>query len=703
LTGARRQAAQRIVAGATIPVAAAMSHMDSDDNIEELEVDHDVYPRKRNSRAAKEDDEEFRPENERPRKELKQTKLTTDKSTRALVSVPATRRSKRQNRQSHHPEDSVIEIESSSDEESVREPEPKVLPSQDPILINFVPLKISIGRNVFHHAQLQLHVHPRHEDQCQLLLTYKNETRRRFKSRALRSSGQASEKSEERSHLISLGVELREFKFFFHNQPVNENCGKQRFKNSFLAMNVKGNPENGLAVYSKSYKPDSDNFMLRNIVVVFSSVSDLDSIILALKRNPTLSFYATDASRIIATDAADYGRAILEDEALDRHDANVQFLAGKGPDEIVLLYPFGDNAMSPAMDEEANGLNELSCVLNRENMMGETASSANGAVEPKIEKDDLDAEMDDGLGEESKAVLSFSVSTIERLEPGIYLNDTLIDFWLQWIWRNCDKSNIHYFTTLFFTTLEKKGTDGVSRWTEKRGVDVFTKKFIFIPINKNQHWSLCVVINPGSIVEHLKLLEVDTKQVNYVLKEDDPFPCLLFFDSLKTHAKGRFGKLIRNWLNSEWQRLHPKHALDAPFTADTMKLYSPEIPYQMNSWDCGVYVCRYSYAMYLLRKSRFTYLEVEYSKGAMFQKLITDHDAFRFDADDIHRIREEYLSLLERLSNLYRTWKEDVDRKRIEARRAKKMDAECDGRHERKKSSNGTLDDVNELDVNLIL
>ena len=29
---------------------------------------------------------------------------------------------------------------------------------------------------------------------------------------------------------------------------------------------------------------------------------------------------------------------------------------------------------------------------------------------------------------------------------------------------------------------------------------MFDKKFIFVPVNSDLHWSLCVVVNPGQIV-----------------------------------------------------------------------------------------------------------------------------------------------------------------------------------------------------------
>lgn len=284
-SGMRRHEAKRISVG-SIPVTAAKSHREDNHNIFSEDEDKS-FSRKRNSRAAKNDNEKYQVENERPRERLSQrTTLIRSPGTRALASSPP------------------------------RKSEPKIHLISDPIQVDLAPLQISIGRNVFHEAQLKLQVDPRHDDQCRLVLTYRShETRRRSQRWNLRSSSKFSEKSEERSHVIALAADLREVKFYFHNQKGHENGGNERFKDSFLAMNVKSNPENGLDVYSKSYKPDSDDFMLRNIVVAVSSVADLDHILLALKRNPMLSFYATEASRIPTTDAPDYVRAMLETEA----------------------------------------------------------------------------------------------------------------------------------------------------------------------------------------------------------------------------------------------------------------------------------------------------------------------------------------------------------------------------------------------------
>ena len=52
------------------------------------------------------------------------------------------------------------------------------------------------------------------------------------------------------------------------------------------------------------------------------------------------------------------------------------------------------------------------------------------------------------------------------------------------------------------TTLKRKGVDAVSSWTKNKNINVFTKQLIFVPVNADLHWSLCVVVNPGLIASN---------------------------------------------------------------------------------------------------------------------------------------------------------------------------------------------------------
>ena len=126
-------------------------------------------------------------------------------------------------------------------------------------------------------------------------------------------------------------------------------------------------------------------------------------------------------------------------------------------------------------------------------------------------------------------------------------------------------SPLHIFSSHFYTTLSEEGTDAVESWTARKNINVFNKHFIFLPINKSLHWSLCVVVNPASIVDNPRGQDTGLK----------PFPCILFLDSLKIHRKDVVANHVRRWLNAEWNRLmKPTHGGLDPFTKITMKVVS---------------------------------------------------------------------------------------------------------------------------------
>ena len=96
------------------------------------------------------------------------------------------------------------------------------------------------------------------------------------------------------------------------------------------------------------------------------------------------------------------------------------------------------------------------------------------------------------------------------------------------------------------------------------------------------------------------------------------------------------------------------------------------MPYQENGWDCGVYVCRYAYALFNLRTETFSpnecIVDQKRKSTAPFPDLITRNSYFRFDAEDILRIRREMRDLISNLSVVYRDWRQETDRAAKEKR-----------------------------------
>lgn len=248
-------------------------------------------------------------------------------------------------------------------------------------------------------------------------------------------------------------------------------------------------------------------------------------------------------------------------------------------------------------------------------------------------------------GKARQHFLTISNEDFNRLDSGEFLNDTLIDFWMRWISKNENPSNstVYFFTSHFFTAL-LDGPEAVSSWTAKKNINIFEKKFIFIPINAQLHWSLCVVVNCDKINKRTEKLS-----------PLDEVPCLLFFDSLKAHRKQRVANKIRKWLKFEANRLNIT-VNDEAFAALSLPIVAPDVPYQDNSWDCGVFVCRFAYGLYLLRNEKFIYEDLQMKKP--FEKTITNSPEFAFSSNDIVRLRREMQILVSNLSGYFIQQKE---------------------------------------------
>jgi Ulp1 family protease len=140
-----------------------------------------------------------------------------------------------------------------------------------------------------------------------------------------------------------------------------------------------------------------------------------------------------------------------------------------------------------------------------------------------------------------KKCVEILVQDLDRLNPGQWLNDNLIEFWFLWLIRNenLDTTDVMMTSTYFYTTLIEKGVHAVDRWFVDD--DVFNKKYIMVPINSDNHWSLAVIINPGKISVELD----DTEEL-------EEFPCIVMLDSLKSYQnKQVIAKGLHMWLNHE--------------------------------------------------------------------------------------------------------------------------------------------------------
>ncbi|OAQ27071.1 cysteine proteinase [Linnemannia elongata AG-77] len=140
---------------------------------------------------------------------------------------------------------------------------------------------------------------------------------------------------------------------------------------------------------------------------------------------------------------------------------------------------------------------------------------------------------------------------------------------------------VYIFNTFFYQRLLSKPVKGatssynsIKNWTAK--VDIFSKKYIIVPIHENLHWYLVVIVNPGLLLQMAETIEQ---------------PYILCLDSLGGTHPTVF-KVLRSYLQQE---LLARKGLDLALTTKEIAgKYSSKCPKQENLWDCGVYLLHYA-------------------------------------------------------------------------------------------------------------
>ncbi|XP_078100482.1 sentrin-specific protease 7-like isoform X3 [Sander vitreus] len=233
----------------------------------------------------------------------------------------------------------------------------------------------------------------------------------------------------------------------------------------------------------------------------------------------------------------------------------------------------------------------------------------------------------------SKGRITVTTEDLACLGSGEFLNDVIIDFYLKYLVLEgvggpvADRS--HVFSSFFYKQLSRRRAAGedsapsvpdrdmrhqrVKTWT--RNVDIFTKDFLFVPVNQEAHWFLVLICFPG--LEEVQYQEFQSPTGGseraagnpsaFSLRSQQPpctqqgcqrdsvlkRPCILVMDSLKLSYHENVCRLLRDYLQVEWavRRGTPRH-----FTSESMKSCSCRVPQQDNSSDCGLYLLQYTHS-----------------------------------------------------------------------------------------------------------
>jgi len=252
-----------------------------------------------------------------------------------------------------------------------------------------------------------------------------------------------SPKLEQLLHKIKLDDELLELKYYLdETEDLDNDEDDGDTVVNFLALRVKKTKDNKLDTVTNAYKPDGNVEEKRFIAIEFRSDKDFKNLIANFASTPSLNAFISGAQLEKADAARAFCKTLIDDSKKEQRqrlqsssslaEERTGFLAGKKNEDVVLVYPFGDDGEE--VDAAALGLTELACVIHArsdEKARGEgTFESTTGQTSTDSNEDSN--EKGNGNGVESRAVFEIKVADFLRLEPEIYLNDTLIDFWFHW-------------------------------------------------------------------------------------------------------------------------------------------------------------------------------------------------------------------------------------------------------------------------------
>ncbi|KAF5741063.1 ubiquitin-like-specific protease 1D isoform X2 [Tripterygium wilfordii] len=217
-------------------------------------------------------------------------------------------------------------------------------------------------------------------------------------------------------------------------------------------------------------------------------------------------------------------------------------------------------------------------------------------VETTEQADKLDESMKDAKiyypSRDDPASVEICYTDINCLGPEAYLTSPIMNFYIQYLQRQVSPANraicdyYHFFSTYFYKKLKEavsyQGSDKESffikfrRWW--KGVNIFQKAYILIPVHEDVHWSLVIICIPD--------------------KEDESGPIILHLDSLGLHCSRAIFETIKRFLKEEWNYLNSEVApSDIPIGERIWKNLPRRIddkiitvPQQKNDYDCGLFV-----------------------------------------------------------------------------------------------------------------
>ncbi len=189
---------------------------------------------------------------------------------------------------------------------------------------------------------------------------------------------------------------------------------------SFVAMHIVPTKENLLYRYSKSYIPDHHEPKFRYVVLEFRDNDIFSSFVdrCAVQLPTTVQLIQLEREQ-----CAEYAQSLLANNHEEKKwRQRNKFVAGRALDYTLLVFPFvGDPS---EIENAAEGLTEAS----RSTQAFQIRNEYDKAIAADLDQN----HEDEGKSRQRAHFVTINVEDYDRLDPGEWLNDSLVDFWMQW-------------------------------------------------------------------------------------------------------------------------------------------------------------------------------------------------------------------------------------------------------------------------------
>ncbi|MES1907584.1 MAG: hypothetical protein MHM6MM_000676 [Cercozoa sp. M6MM] len=182
---------------------------------------------------------------------------------------------------------------------------------------------------------------------------------------------------------------------------------------------------------------------------------------------------------------------------------------------------------------------------------------------------------------------------MQRLCPGQWLNDELVNFYMSMInersnafkWTSGktkpeitrkDGIKVFAWSSFFYERLSRNGYTfkNVARWTKKQHVDVFALDLMIVPINRsNVHWTMATVDFRDKTVRYYDSMHNDGADVR---------------ENLLSFLQDEFVNTRRP------HRCEELGVAEIPFDRSEWTTEAAKCPKQSNGFDCGMFVCKFA-------------------------------------------------------------------------------------------------------------